>query len=125
VTATRRAGARTQADARIFGSGDFVEAILREPAVPVAGGGPSLVPIETFATRVEASLGLPVPALFGGTQTRAAVTARHFLAHVWVELLGRRASDLARAIDQTRGNVSLPAQRRAIHAAGWRVQIPT
>ena len=68
---------------------------------------------------------MALPSLFGGTQTRAAVTARHALAYIWVEGLGRRASELARALGQTRGNVSLAAQRGAAHAARWRAQIPT
>ena len=63
------------------------------------------------------------PALLGATQTRAAVTARQLVAYVWVERLGRRASDLARALGQTRGNVSLAAKRGAAYAAPWRAQI--
>ena len=125
VTATRRTGALGQADARILGTGAFVAAMLREGPEPPAGRMPSRVPLETLAARLAASLGVAVLALFGGTQTQAAVTARHLLAYVWVELLGRRASDLARAIGQTRGNVSLAAQRGAVHAARWAAQIRT
>ncbi len=33
---------------------------------------------------------------------RAASQARRILAYVWIERLGRRASDLARALNQTR-----------------------
>jgi hypothetical protein len=43
--------------------------------------------------------------------------ARQLVAYVWVEHLGRRASDLARALGQSRGNVSLGAKREAAHAA--------
>ena len=124
VTATRRTGAPVQADARILGSGEFVAAVLREvPDLPV-GGMPSRVTLETLAARLAARLGVAVPALFGGTQTRPAVTARQLLAYVWVEVLGRRASDLARALGQTRGNISLAAQRGAVHAARWQTEIP-
>jgi len=121
VTATRRTGAPVQADARILGTGEFVAAVLREVPERAAGGLPSRVTLETLA----ASLGLAVPALFGGTQTQPAVTARQLLAYVWVEVLGRRASELARAVGQMRGNVSLAVQRGAVHAARWRAQIPT
>ena len=38
-------------------------------------------------------------------------------AYVRVEHLGRRASDLARALGQTRGNMPLAAKRGAAHAA--------
>ena len=39
--------------------------------------------------------------------------------HWQVEVLGRRASDLARALGQTRGNLSTTAQ-----AARWQAEIP-
>ena len=67
-----------------------------------------------------ARLGVAVPALFGGTQTRPAVTARQLLAYVWVEGLGRRA----RALGQTRGNISTAARRGATQAARWQAEIP-
>ena len=53
-----------------------------------------------------------------------AVTARQLLAYVWVEVLGRRASDLARALGQTRGNLSTAARRGAAQAARWQAEIP-
>ena len=62
-------------------------------------------------------------ALLGTAQTRAAVRARQLVAYVWVEHLGRRASDLARSLGQSRGNVSLAAKRGTAHAAAWRAQI--
>lgn len=124
VTATRRTGALGPVDARILGTGDFVAALLRAAPAPPAGAMPSRVPRETLAARLAASLGVAVPTLFGGTQTAAAVTARPLLAHVWVARLGRRASDLARAVGQTRGNVALAVRCGAVHAARWRAQIP-
>jgi hypothetical protein len=57
--------------------------------------------------------------LLGATHTRTATRARHLLAHVWVEHLGRTASALALASGQTRGNVSLAAKRGAELAKGW------
>jgi len=126
VTATRRTGALGPADARILGTGDFVAAVVRAaPVLGRTGRRPSQVSLETLAARLAPRLGVAVPALVGGTQTQAAVTARQLLAYVWVEILGRRASDLARALGQTRGNVSLAAQRGAVHAARWATQIPT
>jgi REP element-mobilizing transposase RayT len=122
VRDVRRTGAPVQADARILGTGDFVNTILRAAATP-PGAAPR-VSLETLATRLAASLGVAVRALLGGTQTPAAVTARHLLAYVWVEVLGRRASDLARALGQTRGNVSLAARRGAPLAVPWQTDIP-
>ncbi len=79
--------------------------------------------VATLAARLAAALGVTVPALLGGSQTRAAVTARRLLAYVWVEVLGRRASALAHTLGQTRGNVSLAAKRGAAQAAAWRAQM--
>jgi hypothetical protein len=125
VTIARRTGAPVQADARVLGSGEFVAALLRE--VPVrrgAGGAAARVSLETLTTRLATRLGVTVPALLGQTQTRTAVTARQVLAYVWVEVLGRRASDLARALGRTRGNISTAARRGAVQAARWQAEIP-
>ena len=45
--------------------------------------------------------------------------ARDRLAYVWIERLGERASDLARLLGQTRGNVSRAAKRGAATAQPW------
>jgi len=124
VTAQRRDRAPVQADARILGAGPFVEGVLREATTATAGPPRFTVPLDTLAARLSGDLGVPVPLLLGGTQTRAAVSARQLLAYVWVEVLGRRASALARVLGQTRGNVSLAAQRGAAHATAWRARIP-
>ena len=78
---------------------------------------PARVPLATLTARVAAHLGVALPALFGGTQTRPAVTARQLLAYVWVKGLGRRASALARALGQTHETVSTAARRGAVRAA--------
>jgi hypothetical protein len=76
--------------------------------------------------RPSGDIGCYVPhyALFGGTQTRAPVTARQLLAYVWVEVLGRRARALAGALGQTRGNIFTAARRGATQAARWQAEIP-
>ncbi len=124
VRAAHRAGAAGPADARILGSGAFVAARLRAmpPAFPLAGT--ARVALETQAPRLAVDHGVPGAALGGGSQTRAAVTARQLLAYVWVEVVGRRASDLARALGHTRGNVSAAARRGAVHAPRWAAAIP-
>ncbi len=113
----RRAIFRDDAD-----RGDFVAAVLREAPVPTTRV-PAPVALETLATRLAAGLGVPLPALLGKTQTQAAVAARQLLAYVWVERLGQPASALARALGQTRGNVSLAARKRAAHAARWQAEM--
>jgi REP element-mobilizing transposase RayT len=125
VTAARRTGHLVQADARVLGSGEFVAGLLREaPVRRGTGGAAARVSLETLMTRLAARLGVTVPALLGQTQTRPAVTARQLLAYVWVEELGRRASALARALGQTRGNISTAARRGAAQAARWQAEIP-
>jgi len=61
-----------------------------------------------------------ISALFGGTQTRPAVTARQLLAYVCVEGVGRRASDLARALGQTRRNLSTAPAAAPLRRPGGR-----
>jgi len=107
---------------RILGSGDFVATLL--PDAPVPAELPSRIPIETLAACVATRLGVPGSVLLGDTQTWAAVAARQLLAYLWVEVLGRRASALARAWGQTRGNVTWAAQRGAIQAVRWQTEIP-
>lgn len=108
-----------------MGTGAFVDAVLRAaPTPPAPRGAAARVSLATLAGRLGARLGVSVPALFGTTQTRAAVTARQLLAYVWVEVLGQRASALARALGQTRGNISLATRRGATHAARWQAEIP-
>jgi len=98
-----------------------VTAIVRDAPPPAEV--PARLPLETLVASLAAGLGVPGPALLGDTQTRAAVAARQLLAYVWVEVLGRRASALARAWGQTRGNVTWAAQRGATQAARWQTEI--
>ena len=69
--------------------------------------------------RLSQTLGLSPETLLGPTRVPAAARARQVLAYVWVERLGRRASELARVLGQTRGNVSLAAKRGAAVARPW------
>jgi hypothetical protein len=69
--------------------------------------------------RVSQKLGLAPTALLGKSRAPALARARHLLAYVWIERLGQRASDLARLLDQTRGNVSRAAKRGAATAQPW------
>jgi chromosomal replication initiation ATPase DnaA len=96
--------------------------ILRTATSPA--GTAARVSLETLATRLAASHGVAVSALLGKTRTAAAVKARHILAYIWVEVLGRHASDLARVLGQTRGNVSWAARHGAALAGPWQADIP-
>jgi len=122
VRALRRGREAHTADERVLGTGAFVEGLLREverQAGRTERETHPRVDLATLARRIGASLGLPPALILGRTRARAAARARQLLAYVWVERLGRRASDLARALNQTRGNVSLAAKRGEEAARPW------
>jgi len=122
VQATRRAREPIAADARVLGSSAFVEALHRTAAaVPRPLHRP--LPIATLVQRVATDLGVASAVLVGPTRTHTATTARQLLAYLWVEHLGQRASALARAVGQTRGNVSLAAKRGAALAPAWQAKL--
>ncbi len=103
-------------DERILGSSEFIESVRRE--VEERAGQEEKarrrsVPLATLVRRMGESLGLEPEGILGRSRSRAATRARQILAYVWVERLGRRASELARVLGQTRGNVSLAAKRGA------------
>jgi hypothetical protein len=69
--------------------------------------------IPALLAALSAHLALPVPVLQGRSRVRPAVRARPLVAYLWVEQWGQCASELARTLGQTRGNISLAAQRGA------------
>lgn len=114
VAALRRGREAYTADERVLGTGAFVEDLLRQVERDARREGldrPRQVDLATLARRIAKSLGVPAEMLLGRTRVREATRARRILAYVWVEHLGRPASDLARSLEQTRGNISLAAKR--------------
>jgi phosphoribosylcarboxyaminoimidazole (NCAIR) mutase len=81
VTALRQGREAYQGDARILGGSAFVAAKLRAVAPVVPLPSAARVALGTLATRLAADLAVPVAALGGGSQTRAAVIARQLLAY--------------------------------------------
>jgi transcriptional regulator len=65
-------------------------------------------------------MGISPEWVLGRSRVPAAARARQILAHVWVERLGQRASELARVLGQTRGNISLAAKRGEEAARPWK-----
>ena len=127
VGALRRGREAYAADERVLGSSAFVEELLREvnrTAGQEAKARRCQVDLPTLVRRVGQGVGLAGEVLLGRSRARAALRARQLLAYVWVERLGRPASELARVVGQTRGNVSLAAKRGAEVARAWREQIP-
>ena len=58
----------------------------------------------------------------GGDSAVVAASTRK--DYVRVEVFDGRASDLARALGQTRGNISTATRRGAAQAARWHAEIP-
>jgi REP element-mobilizing transposase RayT len=122
VQALRRGREAYTADERVLGTGGFVEALLQEVERQAqkdkrVQGRP--VDLQTLASRMAESLGLPATLLLGRSRVRAAAQVRRLLAFVWVEHLGRPASDLAKALGQTRASISWAAKRGTEEARAW------
>jgi len=119
----RRSGEVSASDPRILGSSPFVEAMLQGAEQRRGLARRRLVPLETLIDRLGHSLGVPASAILGSSRLPPAARARQVLAYVWVEHLGQSASELAQALGQTRGNVSLAAKRGAAVAEPWQGHI--
>jgi len=122
VQTLRRGREAYTADERVLGAGAFVEKLLQEAERHTreqerARRRP--VTLQTLARRIGVSLGLTTETLLGETRVRAVTRARQLLAYVWVEHLGRRASDLAKALGQTRANVTWAAKQGGSAAHNW------
>ncbi len=122
VQTLRRGREAYAADERILGSSVFVESLLQEVerrARQEARGPGRQVSVQTLVQRVSESLAVSPEAILGRSRASVATRARQILAFVWVERLGQRASDLAQALGQTRGNVSLAGKRGEEAVRPW------
>jgi putative transposase len=112
VRALRQQGAPTAADARILGSGAFVELLLAEAAAPIRQTLRLTRPrpaLETLAARVATAAGLTVAELQGGRRTRAVSQARRVLCQVAVRHLGYAGAAVARVLGVTTSAVNRAA----------------
>jgi chromosomal replication initiation ATPase DnaA len=99
-----------------------VEALLREAAHQATAHEESQrrqLDLETLVRRVGASLGVTPAAIAGRTRQRQVVRARQIVAFLWVEQLGRPASELARAWELSRSNTSWAAKRGSEVIREW------
>ncbi len=123
VRVLRRGQEAYTGDERILGRSDFVEAVRQEVEARTRQEGEARgrrVALPTLAHRIGESLGISREWLLGRSRVPAAARARQILAHIWVERLGQRASELATVLGQTRGNISLAAKRGEEAARPWR-----
>jgi chromosomal replication initiation ATPase DnaA len=110
------------ADERILGGSAFVEEILREAEKHATAEDRSRrrsLALNTLVQRVGKSLGLSPEAISGRSRVRRALQGRHLVAYLWVERLGRTASELARSWGWSRGQVTWAAKRGEQVARVW------
>ena len=123
VRELRRGRESYTGDERILGSSDFVEEVrqeVEERSRHEVEAHRQCVTVPALAKRIGESLGISPEWVLGRSRVPAAARARQILAYVWVERLGQRASELARVLGQTRGNISLAAKRGEKAARPWR-----
>jgi len=127
IQTLRRGREAYVADERVLGGSSFVEAILREAEQHAKGPEAShrQLSLGTLIARVAESLGVAPDALAGRGRAGPVLHARHLVAYLWVEHLGRPASELERALNWSRGHATWAAQRGAEVAAAWRDTIAT
>ncbi len=116
----------TAADARVLGTGAFVEAVLRAATHQATAHERSQrrhLDLDTLVRRVGDSLGVTPAAIAGRTRQRHVVRARQIVAFLWVEQLGRPASALARAWEVSRSNTSWAAKRGSEVIREWQGRI--
>ena len=123
VQELRRGREAYTGDERILGSSDFVEDVRQEVEERTrheVEAHSRCVALPALAKRIGESMGISPEWVLGRSRVPAAARARQILAHVWVERLGQRASELARVLGQTRGNISLAAKRGEEAARPWK-----
>jgi REP element-mobilizing transposase RayT len=126
LQALRQAGGRYAADERILGRSGFVERFREasaQHAVAEATRRQPGVTLDALIGRVADLFGVTPQGIFSPGRARPAAQARQLLTYLWVERLGRRASELAAALGRTRGNVSWSARRGAAIAQARAAEI--
>jgi putative transposase len=110
----RRGREAHTADERVLGTGPFVEALLKHQEREVATREANLrkqADIGSLVRRIGATLHISPASILGPIRTPDVVHARHLLAYVWTERLGRQASELAIALNRSRSNITWAAKR--------------
>ncbi len=126
VQSLRRGREAFMADERVLGTGEFVEAILREAERQAATRTMRKhrqLAVDSLVRRIGETLGVSPTTILGPSQSRRATEARHLLAYVWTERLGRHASELATTVGRTRSNVCWAARRGGERAATYASEI--
>jgi len=125
ATRLRRSGKERKdvaADARVLGTGPFVEELLQKSGEQErmrTQRQRRQLDLDTLVSRVAKDLDVPAEAVAGPSRARRMARVRHIVAYLWVERLGRPASELGRAWGQSRTNVTWAAKRGAEAVRSW------
>lgn len=122
VKSLRRAGRGYAADERVLGASDFVQRLRAEKARQStaeldAARRHAAITVDDLIKRVAELFRVGETEIATPSRARPVSRARQLLAYLWIERLGRRASDLALRIGRTRGNVCWAAKRGAALAS--------
>jgi REP element-mobilizing transposase RayT len=118
VAALRRGREAYQADERILGGTEFVEAIRRALAERGASHAADLA-LDTLVARVCQHVGIAPTALTGGGRRPAVSRARAGIAYLWIDVLGHPGRPLAPVLGFHPAVVYQAARRGAAQAAVW------
>jgi REP element-mobilizing transposase RayT len=121
-----RTGEPMAADARVLGTGPFVEKLLGETTHQLAARAdhrPRDLDLDTLTQRVAQDLKVCPASIGHRVRMRQVAKARQIVAFLWVEHVGRPASELARAWGLSRSNASWAARRGAEVIGEWRGRI--
>jgi hypothetical protein len=109
VRALRQHGTPTVADARILGSGDFVDWLLAEAAArekETLRLARKVIGLAPLAQQVAARTGVTAVELRSGLRTRAVVCARRLVCQAAVKHLGYPGAEVARYLGVTTSSVN-------------------
>ncbi len=120
VAALRRGREAYQSDERVLGSSAFVDDLLQlTNDAPRGTRSASRQPdLDELLRRIAVALRIPQEALRGRSRVPPAPEARHLLVYLWVEHLGRSATEVGRVVGYSRGQTSWALRRGADAARG-------
>jgi len=101
----RKKKEREKGDARILGSGDFVNETLKQSETLLEKKYPPKRPIEELIEFVAGQLGLKPKLICSGSRQKKIAEARALVAYLAVEETGHSAADVARYLGIGRTNV--------------------
>lgn len=109
VLSLRRKGSQVAADARVLGSGDFIERLLAEAArreKETLRLARHVVDLRTLGRKIAAGQGVGEADLRSGIRTRGLVTARRLFCQLAVREMGYSGAEVARFLGVTTSSVN-------------------